>query len=215
MRWTDSCVSESSEQGTSGPTLARLLAAGGHDVVISNSRGPDSLAELVEAAGRDMAGSVRAGTVEEAAQHGELVIEAIPYGQYRSLPVAPLAGKILVSASNYYPGRDGSVEGHQGGDTELVAAHLPDTRVVKAFNTIYFEHLREQGDVARPVEERRVIFVAGDDAEARQVVADLVAELGFGPVDVGPLAAGRRLQPGSAVYNVELTAAQGRAALAG
>ncbi len=177
--------------GNIGANAARLFARAGHDVAISNSRGPETLRELVEEIGPN----VRAATVEEAAGFGEVVMEAIPFGRYGELPAEQLAGKVLITASNYYPGRDGEVE-HDGlASSELVQRHLPGTRVVKAFNTIYFRRLAENGRPDASVEEREVIFVSGDDEEAKGIVSGLIEEIGFAPVDVGTLAGSRRQEP--------------------
>lgn len=199
--------------GRIGSTLARLLARTGHEVVIANSRGPASLTELVA----EIGGGTRAGTVAEAAEHGELVVVAIPLKAIGSLPSAPFAGRIVVDANNYYPGRDGQVEAldrDETTSTELLAAQLPDARVVKAFNTMYFETLGEAGDPDAPEEERLVIFLAGDDDEAKATVAGLIRELGFAPLDTGSLAeGGRRQQPGAPVYGVDLRPEQAAATL--
>lgn len=197
--------------GNIGANAARLFARAGHDVAISNSRGPETLRELVGEIGP----GVRAATVGEAAGFGEVVMEAIPFGRYGELPAEQLAGKVLITASNYYPGRDGEVE-HDGlASSELVQRHLPGTRVVKAFNTIYYERLRDNGRTGTPLEEREVILVSGDDAEAKALVSGLIEEIGFAPVDVGTLAGSRRQEPGSPVYNVPMTPAEAREMLAG
>lgn len=193
--------------GNIGATAARTFLRAGHQVALSNSRGPSTLQTLVENLGQ----GARALTVEQAAAFGDVVLEAIPYKHIDSLPVAELSGKILISASNYYPERDGDIEFGDGTQTERVAALVPDSRVVKAFNTIYWEHLRDQGDASLPVEERRVIPLAGDDPEARTVVADLIEEVGFAPLDLGPLrAGGKKMEPGAPIYNEVLTPAQAR-----
>ena len=197
--------------GNIGATAARLFAAAGHEVAISNSRGPETLEGLVEEIGP----GVRAATVEEAAEFGEVVMEAIPFGRYTSLPAERLAGKVFITASNYYPARDGALDLGGRASSELVAGHLPGARVVKAFNTIYFARLRDNGLPEAPVEEREVIFVSGDDEEAKGVVSGLIEEIGFAPVDVGTLAESRRQEPGSPVYNVATNPAQAREMLAG
>lgn len=196
--------------GHIGATLARLLVDAGHEVALSNSRGPASLAELVGALGP----RAHAATVADAAAFGELVAEAIPFGRYTDLPAAALAGKIVISASNYYPQRDGAIDLAGRAHTELVAEHLAGARVVKAFNTIWYQHLQRQGDRAKPLEQRRVVFLAGDDPAAKQVVADLIVELGFGPLDVGSLHESTRQQPDTPIYNNDLTVAEARAMLA-
>lgn len=196
--------------GNIGATLARLLVEAGHEIAISNARGPASLAALVAGLGP----TARAATVAEAATFGELVIEAIPFGRSRELPAAALAGKILVTASNYSPQRDGSIELGGATQRELLARYLVGTRVVKAFNTIWYRHLQQQSNQALPVAQRRMIFVSGDDAEANAVVADLITQLGFGPLILGPLHASGRQEPDSSRDNNDLTVAEAQALLA-
>lgn len=192
--------------GNIGKTAAKLSLDAGHEVAISNSRGPETLAAVI----REL-GEARAMTTEDAAAFGEVVLEAIPYGLYKSLPAEALAGKILISASNYYPQRDGDLDFGRRAQTELLAQHVPKARVVKAFNTIYWEHLRDQGDTSKPVEARRVIFLSGDDGAAKRTVAALIEELGFGPLELGSLRASKRQEPGSAVYNKDMTVREARA----
>jgi predicted dinucleotide-binding enzyme len=197
--------------GNIGATAARLFAAAGHEVAISNSRGPETLGGLVEEIGP----GVRAATVEEAAGFGEVVMEAIPFGRYTSLPAERLAGKVFITASNYYPARDGEVDLGGLASSELIQRHLPGARVVKAFNTIYFARLRDNGRPGAPVGEREVIFLSGDDEEAKGIVSGLIEEIGFAPVDAGTLAESRRQEPGSPVYNVAMNPDQAREMLAG
>lgn len=196
--------------GNIGATLAKLFSQAGHNIAISNSRGPDTLAELVGNLGTN----VQAMTVEDAANFGDVVIEAIPLGWYQTLPADQLAGKILVSAANYYPGRDGEIDLKGMAQTELVAQHLPETKVVKAFNTIWYQHLENQGDTTKPIEERRVIFLAGDDDEAKAIVANLIVEIGFGPLDTGSLHESTIQEPGTKIYNVDMTVSEARKILA-
>jgi predicted dinucleotide-binding enzyme len=200
--------------GNIGATAARLFARAGHEVAVSNSRGGEGLGDLIA----ELGGRGRAAGVEEAARFGEVVLVAVPFGRYEALPAEAFAGKIVIDANNYYPQRDGHFASLDGGETtssELLAAHLRGARLVKAFNTIWFEHLARQGDTSLPPEERRAIFIAGDDGEAKRTVARLVEELGFAAVDTGPLGAGgRRQQVGAAVYNRELNAREAAAVLA-
>jgi 8-hydroxy-5-deazaflavin:NADPH oxidoreductase len=192
--------------GHIGATAARLFARAGHEIAISNSRGGAGLEELVAELGR----GARATGIEEAARFGEVVLVAIPFGKYETLPAGAFEGKVVVDANNYYPNRDGNFPALDGGETtssELLAGRLRGARVVKGFNTIWFEHLARQGDASLPVEERRAIFIAGDDEDAKRTVSRLVEEIGFAAVDTGTLGeGGRRQQPGAAVYNRELTA---------
>jgi hypothetical protein len=197
--------------GNIGANAARLFAAAGHRVAISNSRGPETLGGLVEEIGP----GVRAATVEEAAGFGEVVMEAIPFGRYESLPADSLAVKVFITASNYSPARDGALDLGGRASSELVAEHLPGARVVKAFNTIYFVRLRDNGRPGAPLEEREVIFVSGDDGEAKGIVSGLIEDIGFAPVDAGTLAESRRQEPGSPIYNVAMNPGQAREMLAG
>jgi predicted dinucleotide-binding enzyme len=188
--------------GKIGSTAAALFAAAGHDVAIANSRGPESLEALAAELG------VRAATVAGAAGSGELVLVATPLYAFRELPAAELDGKIVVDATNYYAGRDGAnaaLDEDTTTSTELLAEQLPGARVVKAFNTMQWESLRDRG-VRAGGEERLVIFLAGDDADAKRRVAGLIEEIGFAPVDNGSLAeGGRKQQPGAPLYGALVT----------
>ena len=179
--------------GSIGATAARLFIAAGHKVALSNSRGPQTLTGLVA----ELGPQAQAVTVEDAAKFSEMTLIAIPFGKIKALPAEAFAGKIVVDANNYYPQRDGpfpALDADQTTSSEMLAAHLPDAKVVKAFNTIYFEHLAHQGNTALPVDDRRAIFLSGEDAEAKRVVANLILEIGFAPVDLGDLREGGRRQ---------------------
>ncbi len=191
--------------GNIGGTLARLLAGAGHDVVIANSRGPESLAGLVAELGDRATAATPAG----AAAAGEVVIVAIPFTKYTELPATALAGRIVVDANNDWSGAGGG----ELSSSEVIAATMPGAVVVKAFNTIHYAHLREQGTPAG-TPGRRAIPIAGDDAAAKATVAALIDEIGFDVYDVGSLADGRRIEPGSPAFNVGLTRDEIAAALA-
>lgn len=197
--------------GHIGGTAARLFARAGHEVVLSNSRGPASLEDLVATINREVGGArVRAATAAEAAKVGEIVLLAAPWRAQEALPGPELVrGKIVIDAMNAY-GASGSII-DLGGFTssEEVAKRLPGARLVKAFNTIYYEHLAGQGRPDAPLEQRRAIFIAGDDVAAKKVVSGLIQEIGFAPVDTGTLREGGRSQePGNPVYNRDLTYAE-------
>jgi len=183
--------------GHIGSTVARLAVDAGHDVVLSNSRGPETLADLVDRLGP----RARAATAAEAAAAGDIVVVTIPLKAYRDVPVEPLRGKTVIDTNNYYPQRDGHIAELDEGSTssELLQRHLPESRVVKAFNNIYFGHLaalpRPAGD-----SERSVLAIAGDDAAAKQTVAEFLDSAGYDAHDVGPLAEGWRFQPGTPAY---------------
>jgi len=200
--------------GHIGSTAARLFVDAGHEVAISNSRGPQTLDTLVEQLG-DNATAV---TVEQARDFGDVVFISIPFAKYTELPVEGWEDKIVIDSNNYYHGRDGNYDVLDDGSTtssEMLLLHLPGARLVKGFNTIWFEHLKTQGNKDLPLEERRAIFIAGDDTEAKAIVAKLIAEIGFEAVDTGFLREGGNLQqPGSDVYNKELNAAQAATILA-
>ncbi len=187
--------------GHIGSTLAGHFVAAGHEVVIANSRGPETLTALVDELGK----GIRAGTAEEAARFGEVVVEAIPFGRYRELPAADLAGKTVIDTSNYYAERDGHVAALDDDSTtsaELIQAHLAGAHVVKAFNAIMWSHLRDYWHPGGG-ERRYGIPIAGDDDAAKRVVKDLIEEMGFDPVDAGPLRAGAKFQPGTQPYGAD------------
>ncbi len=197
--------------GHIGGTAARLFAEAGHQVAVSNSRGPQTLTSLVQQLGPN----VRAATVEDAESFGDVVLIAIPYGRYREIPAPQLSGKIVVDAMNYYPQRDGRIDFGGLTSSELLAKHLPGARIVKAFNTMYAQTLATAGKPNAPMNERLVLFVASDDPEAKAVVSRLIEDIGFAPVDTGSLReGGLRQQPGSPIYTREMTAEEAREALA-
>ncbi|MFE9576032.1 NADPH-dependent F420 reductase [Nocardia sp. NPDC006044] len=184
--------------GNIGSTVARLAIAAGLDVVLSNSRGPQTLADLVT----ELGPRARAATADEAAAAGDIVVVTVPLRNYRQVPVAPLAGKVVIDTNNYYPDRDGTFPELEDGSTtssELLQKHLPTSKVVKAFNNIYFAHL---GQLARPIgsPERTALPIAGDDADAKAAAAQLLDVLGYDTVDVGPLSESWRFQVSTPVY---------------
>jgi predicted dinucleotide-binding enzyme len=184
--------------GHIGSTVARLAVAAGHDVVLSNRRGPETLKDLVAELGEH----ARAATASEAAAAGEIVVVTIPLKSYRQVPVEPLRGKVVIDTNNYYPQRDGTIAELEDESTtvsELLQAHLPESKVVKAFNNINYLMLRE---LARPAGDpgRSVLAVAGDDAEAKATVSRFLDEIGYDAYDVGPLAEGWRYQRDEPAY---------------
>ena len=192
--------------GHIGANAARLFVEAGHEIAVANSRGAETLRDLTDELGE----RAQAVGVEEAAKFGEVVFVSIPFGRYKELPAAAFDGKIVIDSNNYYPDRDGNfpeLDGNQTSSSQLLAEHLGSgARVVKGFNTIWFEHLKTQGRKDLPPEERRAIFIAGDDAEAKETVTKLIEDIGFGAVDTGDLAdGGLAQQPGTALYNRNLT----------
>jgi predicted dinucleotide-binding enzyme len=189
--------------GHIGATIARRLVDEGHEVAISNSRGPETLGEVAEQTGAQPA------TVEGAAAFGDVVVEAIPFFAYDTLPEQALEGKVLVDASNYYPARDGTIDAVESGtpSAQVIADHLPGTRVVKAFNTVFWERIRDEHKPSGDP-DRLGVPVAGDDEDAKRLVFGLVDQIGFDAVDAGSLADSRRQEPGAPVYG-NVTNAEG------
>ncbi len=190
--------------GRIGSQIARLAVANGYDVVISNSRGPETLAGLV----RELGPKARAATPLEAARAGDIVVVTIPLKNYRSVPVEPLKGKIVIDTNNYYPTRDGQIRELDDESTttaELLQAHLPASKVVKAFNHIYAAELTTHGQ-PRGSANRRALVIAGDDAAAKATVSELIDRFGFDVVDAGPLREGWRIQRDTPGYGPRRTA---------
>jgi predicted dinucleotide-binding enzyme len=198
--------------GHIGSQVARLAIKSGYDVVISNSRGPDTLASLV----KELGPKARAGTVQDAAQSGEIVVVSIPLGKFRTVPVEPLAGKIVIDTNNYYPQRDGQVpelDRETATSTELLQQHLPKSKVVKVFNHIYAAELTTH-PLPKGTPNRRALVIAGDDAKAKTSVTELLDQFGFDAVDAGAAKDSWRIQPGTPAYGPRRNAEELRADLA-
>ncbi len=198
--------------GNIGATAARLFVHAGHEIAISNSRGPESLRNLVT----ELGSRAHAMTVDEAASWGDVVLLAVPWRSSEALPKPEaVAGKIVIDAMNPYKPDFTFYDLGDSTSSEETAKRLPGARLVKAFNTIYYQHLASRGHTDLPVGQRHAIFVAGDDADAKRLVTQLIDEIGFAPVDTGSLReGGRRQQPGSAIYNKPMTGEEAREALA-
>ena len=182
--------------GNIGTALARLAVGAGIEVVLANSRGPESLRDKAEELG------VRAGTVAEAAAVGDWVVVAIPLGRHAEIPVEPLMGKAVIDTMNYYPHRDGRLEildTETITTAELLQRHLPESHTVKAFNNISARNLPT---LARPTgaEDRSALPIAGDDAGAKTAVTTLIDALGYDVVDVGALTDSWRFEPETPAY---------------
>lgn len=198
--------------GHIGSQVARAAIASGYDVVISNSRGPETLTALVS----ELGPQARAGTTEEAAAAGDLVVVAIPLKAIGDVPVEPLAGKVVIDTNNYYPGRDGQIAALDNGSStssELLQERLHGSHVVKTFNHIYARQITTDGTPPR-TRNRRALAIAGDDLVAKAQVAELLDGFGFDVVDVGPLAESWRIQPGTPGYVTPLNSEELIAALA-
>jgi predicted dinucleotide-binding enzyme len=183
--------------GMIGGTVARLSVAAGHQVVLSNSRGPGTLEELAH----ELGPLARAGTGAQAAA-GDIVVVAIPLRAYPSIPAGPLAGKTVIDADNYYPERDSHIAELDSGavtSSGLLQRHLPGSHVVKAFNNIFYRHLLSLAHPAGAA-DRTFLPIAGDDPAAKQAVTGFLDSIGYGAVDAGSLADSWRQEPGTPVY---------------
>jgi predicted dinucleotide-binding enzyme len=197
--------------GFIGRAVAQLALAAGHEVMLSNSRGPQTMSSVLSG----ILG-VQVGTSEEAARFGDVVLVAIPLEHYRSVPAHWLEGKTVMDANNYYPVRDGHIpelDRFETTTSRLLAEHLPHSHVVKVFNAIFAPDLTED---ARPqgAAGRRALPVAADDAAAKAQVITLLDELGFDAVDAGGLDESWRFERAKPAYCVPLDQAGLTAALA-
>ncbi len=198
--------------GHIGSQLARLAVKNGYDVVISNSRGPATLADLVT----ELGPHARAATPEEAASAGDIVVVTIPLKNLGDVPAAPLAGKIVIDTLNYYPQRDGHIaalDDEKTTTSEMVQKHLPRSSVVKAFNHIYAAELTMHGQPAGSA-NRRALAIAGNDPAANKTVSALLDQFGFDTVDMGPLSESWRIQRDTPGYGPRRTAGELRKDLA-
>ena len=188
--------------GNIGATLAHLFAKAGHQVEISNSSGQASLNALVKSISSN---NVTAATPEGAVRFAQVVLLAIPWMKRHELPPSDVfQGKIVIDAMNPYSENFEVIDLGNSTSSEEVTKQLPSARLVKAFNTMYYEMLRTGARNSQ--EERLVLFVAGDDPDAKAVVSKLIDEIGFTPVDAGSLReGGRKQQPGSSIYNDPMT----------
>ncbi|CAH2603293.1 NADP oxidoreductase [Rhodovastum atsumiense] len=186
--------------GFIGRAVARLAVAAGHEVMVSNSRGPHTLTSIPPGTGAGI------GTVAQAARFGEIGLVAIPLHQIHTLPADTLAGRIVLDANNYYPARDGAIaelDAHHITTSELLARHLPHARIVKAFNAILATDLEKGGQVLESG-RRRALPIAGDDPAAKAVAAGLLEQFGFDVVDAGTLAESWRFERAKPAYCMPL-----------
>jgi predicted dinucleotide-binding enzyme len=198
--------------GNIGGTLARRLSGLGHQVSVANSRGPESLTELAAEA------DVKAVSVTDAARDAELVVVTIPLKNVPDLPGDLFAGApasvVVVDTCNYYPRqRDGRIDAIEAGmpESRWVAQQL-GRPVIKAFNNIHAQHLMDLG-LPAGAPGRIALPVAGDDKKAKEIVLELVEELGFDAIDAGGLGESWRQQPATPVYGTDLEAEGVRRAL--
>jgi predicted dinucleotide-binding enzyme len=184
--------------GMIGSTVARLSVAAGHQVALSNSRGPETLQDLVA----ELGPLATAATPAQVAEAGDLVVVSIPVKAISDVPAKPLAGKPVLDTGNYYPQRDGQIEVLDNGaltSSGLLQRYLPDAHVVKVFNNIYYKHLES---LTRPsgAPDRTALPIAGDDAAAKAAVTAYLDSIGYDTVDGGTLADSWHQEPGTPVY---------------
>ncbi|MGW9587365.1 NADPH-dependent F420 reductase [Microbacterium sp. NPDC055455] len=198
--------------GHIGSALARAFSGLGYDVVISNSRGPETLTGLVA----ELGPKVTAATAEEAAAAADIAVVTVPLKALKDVPVEPLAGKIVLDTNNYYFERDGHVDALDRGETttsQLLQDHLPTSKVVKAFNHLYASDINADGLPAGDP-DRRALGTASDVPEAVEFVTGVYDALGFDTVSAGPLSESWRLERDRPAYVARQTAAELRANLA-
>ena len=196
--------------GNIGGTAARLFSQAGHEVALSHA-GPK---ELLEDKVAELGPRARAATIDEAADFGEVVLLAIPWRSRQDLPAERLRGRIVLDAMNHYLPDYSLSDLGESTSSEEVAKVLPGARLVKALNHLYARDLASRGFASLVARQRTALFLAGDDPEAKQVVARLVEEIGFAPVDTGSLREGGRLQQaGGPLYTRVMTGEEAEAVL--
>ncbi|MDP9886982.1 NAD(P)-binding domain-containing protein [Pseudarthrobacter enclensis] len=192
--------------GRIGSQVARKAVQLGYDVVISNSRGPETLQDLVA----ELGPTARAATAAEAATAGDFAVVTVPLKNYKDVPVEPLAGKVVIDTNNYYWERDGRIPALDNGETTtsgMLQEHLPQSKVAKGFNHIMAKDITTDGEPAG-TEGRRALATASDYPEAAELVTRLYDEFGFDTVNVGPLSESWRVERDRPAYVARQTAAQ-------
>ncbi|WP_104091049.1 NADPH-dependent F420 reductase [Arthrobacter sp. GMC3] len=198
--------------GHIGSQIARKAVQLGYDVVISNSRGPETLSELVA----ELGPNARAATAQEAAAAAEFAVVTVPFKHYLQVPAAPLAGKVVIDTNNYYWERDGRIPALDDGQATtsgLLQEHLKDSQVAKGFNHIGAPDITTTGTVSG-TENRRALATASDHEEAASLVTRLYDEFGFDTVNIGPLSESWRVERDRPAYVVRQNAAELAANLA-
>ncbi|MDJ0353791.1 NAD(P)-binding domain-containing protein [Pseudarthrobacter sp. PH31-O2] len=192
--------------GHIGSQIARKAVQLGYDIVISNSRGPETLTDLVA----ELGPHARAATPAEAAAAGDFAVVTVPLKNLGSVPVEPLAGKVVVDTNNYYWERDGHFPALDNGEATtsgLLQEHLPASKVAKAFNHIMFSQITTDGEPAG-TPNRRALATASDFPEAADLVTRLYDEFGFDTVNIGPLSESWRVERDRPAYGQRQNAAE-------
>jgi len=189
--------------GHIGSQLARLAVANGHTVTMSNSRGPETLADLITELGEN----ATAGTARDAATQGDVVVVTVPLAAIPTIPADLLAGKTVIDTNNYYFERDGHIEALDTASTtvsQLLQDHLPESSVVKAFNNIHFDALTTDGTPAG-TPNRRALPIAGNNSDAKATVTTIIDGFGFDVLDTGSLDDSWRFERDMPAYGPRMT----------
>src|ERR1700691_1276018 len=184
--------------GQIGSAIARLAIEAGHQVVLSNSRGPGTLADLAA----ELGPRASAATSGEAAAAGDIVVVSVPVTAFPDVPAAPLAGKTVIDTCNYGPERDGHIpelDSESLTSSELLLRYIPDAMLVKAFHNVFYRRLLAP---PRPggAANRSYLPIAGDSAPAKAGVTEFIDSVGYSVVDAGPLADSWRQATGTPVW---------------
>ena len=186
--------------GQIGSAIARLAIEAGHQVVLSNSRGPETLADMAA----ELGPRAFAATNEEAAEAGDIVVITVPVKVFPDLPTAPMAGKTVIDTCNYGPERDGYIaelDSKSLTSSELLFRYIPDAMLVKAFNNIFFKHLLSLGRPAGAA-DRSYLPIIGNSAVAKAAVSEFIDSIGYSVVDAGLLANSWRQETGTPVWGI-------------
>ena len=192
--------------GNIGSNVAKAAVEHGFEVVISNSRGPDTLQDMVS----ELGDHATAGSTEEAIRKGDLVLVAIPLKSIGELPVEPFEDKIVMDANNYYPQRDGRIEAldrNESTTSELLQRHLPHSHVVKAFNSINAKDIPRDGK-PKGSGDRRALAIAGNTDSAKDAVANFLDAVGYDIVDLGDLSESWKVERDTPAYGKPATATE-------
>ena len=187
--------------GRVGTAVARRALAAGYQVRVASSRPASDISLVLQFTAP---GAVAVDADDLIAQ-SDIIVLALPLSKYRSLPVAKLDGKIVIDTMNYWAPTDGTLPEFEGApsSSEIVADYLAGARLVRSFNHMGYH---EMDGEARPSgdPDRRAMALAGDDAEARGIVADVIDRIGFDPVDAGRLANARDFAIGTPIFGAPL-----------
>lgn len=188
--------------GKLGTTLARLAVAAGYDVLIAGSGPVEKISLTIEV----LVPGAQAMTAKEVTEKSDIILLALPLGKYQTIPQKELAGKIVIDAMNYWwevDGKENTISNFQISSSEVVQNFLADSIVIKAFNHMGYHDLEDETRVAGE-DGRKAIAYATNDSSAGDAVAQIIDNLGFEPLFIGPLKNGIILEPGSPLFGANL-----------